>query len=90
VLRSMAFGFAAAGVRAEALSPTAQQAAAPEIVIRGGRVVNADGTIDADVRIVGETISEVGPRLAPGSGATVVDAKGRFVTPGGMSGRGDR
>jgi hypothetical protein len=36
-----------------------------ELLIRGGRVVNADGVREADVRIVGETIAEVGPRLGP-------------------------
>ena len=55
-----------------------------EIFIRGGRVVNADGARDADVRIAGETIAEVGPRLRPGSAARVIEAAGRLVMPGGI------
>lgn len=55
-----------------------------ELLIRGGRVVNADGTADADVRVVGETIAEVGRRLRAGAGATVIDARGRLVIPGGF------
>lgn len=55
-----------------------------EILVRGGRVVNADGVADADVRIVGETVTEVAPALTPGTGARVVDATGRLVMPGGI------
>lgn len=55
-----------------------------ELVVRGGRVVNADGIATADVRVVGETIAEVGPRLRPGAGATVIDARERLVIPGGL------
>ena len=55
-----------------------------EILIRGGRVVNADGARDADVRIAGDLIVEVGPRLTASSGARVIDATGRLVLPGGI------
>jgi dihydropyrimidinase len=55
-----------------------------EILIRGGRVVNADGARDADVRIVGELIADVGPRLALRPGTRVIDAGGRLVLPGGI------
>jgi len=47
-------------------------------------VVNADGSRLADVRIVGERITEVGPGLAPGPNARVVDAGGHLVMPGGI------
>jgi dihydropyrimidinase len=57
---------------------------APELLIRGGTVVNADGSRRADVRIVGERISEIGAGLEPGSEARVVDATGRLVMPGGI------
>lgn len=67
------------------LLPRAAAHSAPsEILIRGGRVVNAEGVRDADVRIVGETITEVGPTLAPRAGARVIEAKGRLVMPGGI------
>jgi dihydropyrimidinase len=55
-----------------------------EILIRGGRVVNADGARAADVRIVDGVITEVAPGLAPGAGARVIDATARLVIPGGI------
>jgi dihydropyrimidinase len=57
---------------------------APELLIRGGTVVNADGQRSADVRIVGERIAEIGSDLVPGSGARVVNATGHLVMPGGI------
>ena len=56
----------------------------PELLIRGGRVVNADGSRVADVRIVGERIAEIGPGLAPGREARVLEAAGHLVMPGGI------
>jgi dihydropyrimidinase len=58
--------------------------AATELLIRGGRVVNADGVAEVDVRIVGETIVEVGRRLVPGEGGRVIEARGLLVLPGGI------
>ncbi len=55
-----------------------------EVLIRGGRVVNADGSVNADVRIVGSTIAEVGRGVRPREGAQVIEAKGRLVLPGGI------
>jgi len=57
---------------------------APELLLRGGTVVNADGSRAADVRIVGERITEIGTGLAPGSATRVVDATGHLVMPGGI------
>jgi dihydropyrimidinase len=50
-------------------------------VLRGGRVVSADGEFDADVLIVGEKIGAVGVVEAP-QGATVIDVAGCRVLPG--------
>jgi dihydropyrimidinase len=60
-------------------------------LIKGGTVVNATGTADADVLIDGETIAAV---LTPGSALlgldlessveAVVDATGKYVIPGGI------
>jgi dihydropyrimidinase len=66
------------------LSALASEAQAAELLIRGGRVVNADGVREADVRIVGETIAEVGSGLRPGAGARVVEARNHLVMPGGI------
>jgi dihydropyrimidinase len=56
----------------------------PSLLIRGGRVVGADGQKEADVRIHGETIAEVGSGLTPSSDEEVLDAKGLLVLPGGI------
>ena len=50
-------------------------------VLRGGRVVAADGEYDADVLVVGEQIAAVGAVDAP-AGAEVVDVSGCLVLPG--------
>jgi len=57
---------------------------ATEIVIRGGRVVNADGVVNADVRILDQSIAEVGRNLTPGVGARIIEARGHLVLPGGI------
>lgn len=50
-----------------------------DIVIKGGTVVNPDGTARVDVRISGGMITETGSDL---SGAEVVDATGCYVSSG--------
>ncbi len=51
----------------------------PDLVISGGRVVDATGERIADVRIDGDRVVEVGSNL---SGDRVVDAAGCVVAPG--------
>jgi dihydroorotase len=53
-----------------------------EVLVRGGRVVDATGERVADVRVTGSVITEVGPTLSPGAGALVLDAHGCVVAPG--------
>lgn len=77
-----ALGLAAVGRDGGAETRAGQEAG--EILIRGGRIVNADASQLADVRIRGDTIAEIGPDLVPGSGARVIDARGRIVIPGGI------
>jgi dihydropyrimidinase len=60
------------------------QGRAPDLLIRGGRVVNADGVRTADVRITGELITEVGPDLRASADTRVLDARGKLVMPGGI------
>ena len=78
----------AVGVRGVGAQPLAGgQAGGPqevEILIRGGRVVNSHGNVLADVRIRGDRIVEMGPRLVPGEGARVFEAAGHLVIPGGI------
>jgi dihydropyrimidinase len=66
--------------RPESLAQTGTR----EILIRGGLVVNATDTCVADVRIIGETIAEVGGGLSPSPGARIVEAAGRIIVPGGI------
>jgi dihydropyrimidinase len=53
------------------------------ILIRGGNLVTATETIEADVLIEGETILRIGTDLQAAS-ASVVDAAGKLVLPGGV------
>ncbi|MFT6773539.1 MAG: dihydropyrimidinase [Paracoccaceae bacterium] len=50
-------------------------------VIKGGTVVTADRSYQADVLIEGETIAAIGPNL---TGDEVIDATDAFVIPGGI------
>jgi dihydropyrimidinase len=52
-------------------------------LIKNGTLVTASDTFDADILIDGETISQIGKDLRV-SDAQVVDATGKFITPGGV------
>jgi len=54
------------------------------ILIRGGTVVNADRAFRADVLCEGAKIVAVGENLDAPANATVVDAGGQYVMPGGI------
>jgi dihydroorotase len=58
------------------------EAALPELILRGGSVVDATGERRADVRVVGDRVAEVGLELDAPRGATVLDAGGCVVAPG--------
>ncbi len=73
---------AAGATISEAASAARQEAG--EILIRGGRVVNADASLVADVRILGNTIAQIGPSLSAAAEARIIDATGRLVIPGGI------
>ncbi len=51
------------------------------LIIKNGTVVNADMSFRADVRVEGEKITEIGPKL---SGGKELDATGCYVMPGGI------
>ncbi|MGA1044930.1 MAG: amidohydrolase family protein, partial [Phycisphaerales bacterium] len=57
---------------------------ADSILIRGGTVTTAERERRADVLVVGETIAAVGEGLDAPAGATVIDASGAYVMPGGI------
>ena len=54
------------------------------VLIKGGTVVNAEQTFAADVLCQDGIITAVGENLDAPKGATVVDAGGQFVMPGGI------
>ncbi len=54
------------------------------VLIQGGTVVNADRSFRADVLCHDGTIAAVGEGLDVPKGATIVDAGGQFVMPGGI------
>ncbi len=54
------------------------------LFIRGGTVVNADRAFKADVLCQDGKIVQVGEGLQAPAGATVVDAGGQYVMPGGI------
>ena len=54
------------------------------LFIRGGTVVNADRAFKADVITQDGKITAVGEKLSAPAGATVVDAGGQYVMPGGI------
>ena len=52
--------------------------------IKGGTVVNADRSFRADVLCKDGVIADIGENLDTPNGATVVDAGGQYVMPGGI------
>ena len=54
------------------------------VLISGGTIVNADQTFAADVICADGRIIAVGESLEAPAGATVIDATGRYVMPGGI------
>ena len=54
------------------------------VLIKGGTVVNADRTFIADVLCSDGKIVDIGESIDAPSGATVVDAGGQYVMPGGI------
>jgi len=54
------------------------------VLIKGGTVVNADRSMRADVLCEDGLITAVGEGLDAPKGATVVDAGGQYVMPGGI------
>jgi dihydroorotase len=54
----------------------------PDVLVQGGRVIDATGERDADVLVRGGAIVEVGSALAASDGAVALDASGCTVSPG--------
>lgn len=55
-----------------------------DLLLRGGRVVTASGTFEADVAIAGERIAAVTRGESPASARETLDARGMLVLPGAI------
>ena len=55
-----------------------------EILIRNGVIVTETGRLQADLRIRGGEIAEIGRNLTPARGARTFDATGKLILPGGI------
>ena len=56
----------------------------PELIVRNGLIVTERGRLEADVRIRGEQVVEIGPNLTPTAGARVIEADGMLLLPGAV------
>ena len=54
------------------------------LIVKNGNVVTAADSYQADVGIKDGKITTLGSDLSPGSDTKVVDAKGKYVFPGGI------
>jgi len=52
------------------------------LLIKNGEIVTAETRYTADILVEKETISAIGKKLEAPKGATVIDAKGKYVFPG--------
>lgn len=53
------------------------------LLIKGGTIITASETFDADILIIGEKIKQIGKELAY-PGAEIIDATGKLIMPGGV------
>jgi dihydropyrimidinase len=54
------------------------------IIIKNGKIINADNSLIADVLITGEKILTIEKDILPGNDDKVIDATGRYIFPGGI------
>jgi len=54
------------------------------ILIKNGKIVNYNETIQADILITGEKIVEIGTNIKPNKNTNIIDASGMEILPGGI------
>ncbi len=54
----------------------------PDTVVRGGKLVTAQGLLQADIAIEGGLIREIAPNLSAGRVGEEIDARGLLIFPG--------
>ncbi len=55
-----------------------------DLIIKHGTIVTATDTYQADIAISGETIALIGHDLSGDATTRVIDARGRYLFPGGV------
>ncbi|XP_066996811.1 dihydropyrimidinase isoform X2 [Anabrus simplex] len=60
------------------------ESAQNRLLIKNGRVVNEDGIVDGDVYIEEGVIKQLGRNLIIPGGTRIIDARGKYVMPGGI------
>lgn len=53
-------------------------------MIKNGKIINADESVESDVYIEDGVVKQLGRNLIIPGGTRVVDAKGKLVIPGGI------
>jgi dihydropyrimidinase len=55
-----------------------------DVIVKNGTVVSASDTYQADIGVAGEHIAHIGQALEAGPNTRVIDARGKYVIPGGV------
>lgn len=54
------------------------------IIIKNGKIINADQSLLADIQIVGGKIVKLEKEIVPDNEDIIIDAKGKYIFPGGI------